>query len=87
MGKYINGTSNGSVGASAQSKYDAIIADGGQPIPEPTEFVENLVCVVNNGMFGAAAYAFDEREMNAFKQPDGRPKQWLIWNKVSFHAF
>ena len=36
-----------------------------------------IQCVVDNGFFGAAGYAYDESEMNQFLSPDGRPKQWL----------
>lgn len=92
MGMYVNSTSNGNCGSSASSKCEAILADGGVEISEPTEFVENLVCVVNNGpfgpfgSFGAAAYAHNEREFNLFKKPDGRPKRWFIWDKVTKFA-
>ena len=87
MGKYINHTSKGSVDTSAESKCQAILNDGGVEIPEPKEFVPNLVCVVNNGMFGAAAYAYNEREFDRFKQPhDLRPKRWFIWDNVEIFA-
>lgn len=86
MGKYVNHTSAGAVGASADSKCQAIINDGGIEIPEPKEFIPNLVCVVNNGMFGAAAYAYNESEFNCFKRPDGRPKRWFTWHVVEQYA-
>lgn len=87
MGKYINQTSNGMIGASANSKALAIIADGGQAIPQPKEFVPNLVCVVDNLMFGAAAYCYNEGEFRVFTDPsDARPKKWFIWDKVKDFA-
>ena len=87
MGRYVNHTSKGSVGSSAKEKCDAIIADGGVEIPVPKEFVPNLVCVVNNGMFGAAAYAYNEREMKDFQDTrDHRPVRWFIWDKVEQFA-
>lgn len=39
------------------------------------------VCLVSNGAFTAAAVAFNEREYNDFKEPDGRPKIWFIVKK------
>jgi len=87
MGRYVNETSNGMVGASADSKCKSLIADGAIEIPVPKEFVPNLVCVVNNGMFGAAAYAYSEREMRDFQDPrDHRPVRWFIWDKVEQFA-
>ena len=86
MGRYVNKTSRGAVGTSALAKFDAIVADGGKEIKTPKEFQPNLVCVVDNGMFGAAAYAYSPREMEVFKMPDGRPKRWLVWDKVEEFA-
>jgi hypothetical protein len=78
MGKYINQNSNGKVlGSSASDKINKLVEDGASTINTPVEWNENLVCVVDNGFFGAAGYAYDESEMNQFLSPDGRPKQWL----------
>jgi uncharacterized protein YxjI len=48
--------------------------------PAPTTWRPNLVCVVDNGVFEAAGYAFDEREMHVFLRPDGRNKTWLEYS-------
>ena len=87
MGKYVNKTSRGAVGTSFGSKCDAIIADGGKEIKPPKQFQKNLVCVVDNGFFGAAGYAYCESEMRCFLDTsDRRPKRWFIWDKVEEFA-
>ena len=56
-------------------------------IPQPTSFDKvpanmGLVCVVNNGPFEAAAYCYSEQEFEAFKEPDGRSRVWLLMDKA-----
>ena len=72
MGKYINniGTSYAEKIANLKVKHNAVETD--------SKFKENLVCVIDNGMFAAAAYAYCEDERNEFARQDGRPKTWLI---------
>ncbi len=53
MGRYINQNSKGE-SLPANGKAKALIADGAKVIPQPTEFEEDIVCVVENGMFDAA---------------------------------
>ena len=42
-----------------------------------------LICVVDNGAFEAAAYAFDEREFSDFcwTPQDPRPRTWVLMDK------
>jgi len=87
MGKYINQTSKGDVGTSAGAKCRAIMEDGAIIISQPKEFMPNLVCVIDNGFFGAAAYVYSEKEFVEFNHPsDTRPKRWFIWDKVKDYA-
>lgn len=87
MGKYINKTSKCMVGSSARDKCLAILEDGGVEIDEPKNFIQNLVCVVDNGYFGAAAYAYSEQEMKCFQNSsDTRNKRWFIWENVILFA-
>ena len=87
MRKYVNETTAGPIGASAKEKCDAILADGGKEIPTPKTFMEGLVCVVDNGRFGAAGYAYCEEEMKAFQVPtDFRNKRWFVWGNVTEFA-
>ena len=81
MGKYINQDSkNNAIGNSYQQKVNALIADGAEVLdPSKVEFQPNLVCVVNNGMFAAAGYAYSKGEFDAFNSPDGRSKTWLVY--------
>ena len=77
MGKYINQDSRGlPIGASASHKVQSLIADGATRISNE-EFVPNMVCVVDNGYFGAAGYCYSENEHHAFSFPDNRRKAWL----------
>lgn len=87
MGKYVNTSSRGPIGTSFGAKCDNLIADGAKEIKSPKQFQKNLVCVVDNGPFGAAGYAYCESEMRAFQNPgDKRPKRWFIWDKVEEYA-
>ena len=45
-----------------------------------------MVCVVDNGHFAAAAYAYDQREWKAFNTYDGRMKQWYTLTNVEKYA-
>jgi len=78
MGSYINDI-NG-VPLPTRDKAIAIfeLVEDSAFISPPTEWVEDLVCVVNNGFFDAAGYAYSPAEMEDFKHPDGRPKIWMI---------
>ena len=45
-----------------------------------------MICVIDNGFFAAAAYAYNESEYEEFKQPDGRPKQWYTLDNAEEYA-
>jgi len=74
MGYYIK-----NIGTSFKEKVDTLILQHkGFFIEEPTKFIENLVCVVDNGAFAAAAWMNDEEEFKYWIHDDGRKKCWLI---------
>ena len=84
MGKYINQTSKCVIGPSFDQKCEALLEDGAILIAKPDKFMNNLVCVINNGIFGAAGYAYNEREFEVFTDPsDPRQRRWFIWDKVT----
>ena len=74
MGYYINENSKGEILGNFD-KAEKLIKDGAK-IVKP-EFQENLICVVENPTFDAAAYAFSEQEFEYFKKDD-RHKTWLV---------
>jgi len=76
MGKYINKNSKGEL-LPPFNKAKALIDDGAKVVND-NEYLENMICVVENGLFDAAGYAFSENEYKVFKQPDGRNKIWLV---------
>lgn len=85
MGYYINTTSKGEILAPF-NKVEKLVQDGATIISSPTEFQENLVCVVRNAMFEAAGYAYSEREMEHFQYSefeDGRERTWLIYKHAA----
>lgn len=79
MGKYINQDSKEyPIGTSYEQKLRNLKLDGAVEIDTPESWEEELVCLVNNGSFAAAAYAYDEDEMNHFKEGmAGRGFQWF----------
>jgi hypothetical protein len=82
MGKYINEDSRGlPIGVTAKTKINSLIADGAIKVSSD-KFIPNLVCVVDNGAFGAAAYCYNEKEYQDFKYPDGREKTWLQYENA-----
>ena len=87
MGKYINSTSKRGLGSSFSEKCIGLVEDGAVQIKKPDSFQENLICVVDNGMFAAAGYAYDRNEFAAFNSPsDTRIKAWFTWDKVKEYA-
>ena len=59
---------------------------GAEILPTAPEFWmkdprQAIICVVDNGVFEAAGFAYDEAELNAFKRPDGRPRTWLLMDR------
>ena len=78
MGYYIDNDSSGAVLPRFDKAEHLIQYEGAIVLENPTEFVEGMVCVVENGMFDAAAYAYSESEFKCFYDlADVRKKTWL----------
>ena len=41
-----------------------------------------IICVVDNGPFEAAAFAYNDMELREFARPDPRPKAWLLMDRA-----
>lgn len=63
------------------SEYD------GKIVPQPKTWAEvpadkAIICVVDNGPFEAAGFAYSEKEFKTFSAPDDpRKKVWMIMNR------
>lgn len=80
MGFYIEHFKDGTRWRSDRNKADQLIANGAVEIPKPDKLVSNLVCVVENGGFDAAAYVYNDDEFEEFtKNLGGRRARWLIY--------
>lgn len=78
MGYYINEMPDGKRLPNIGKADKLLTIDGAKELPStPKEWDDTLVCVVNNGLFEAAGYAFSPDELAVFAHPDGRPKRWL----------
>jgi hypothetical protein len=83
MGYYIETIQNGeSLGTFFTEKSEKLISDGAIEIKQPTEFKENLVCVIDNGFFAAAGYCFSPQEFAEFAAISGREKRWFIYTEA-----
>lgn len=82
MGLYINRNSKGEE-LPAIGKVAKLIQDGAELLfNTPTKLVEGLICVVSNGPFDAAAFAYSEEEMSYFAREQERQTVWLLWDKA-----
>ena len=82
MGYYINEPKMG-----ARFKAATLVEEYGaeQTLPTPPSNVppdKALVCVVENGLFDAAAFVFSDREYHEVIRPDGRPRTWLLMDRA-----
>lgn len=77
MGYYINSDSHGR--QLGLRKVEALLNDGAI-LATGQEFLPDLVCVIDNGMFQAAGYCYSEAEYQEFARPDGRKKTWMIYH-------
>ena len=81
MGYYIEVPNN-------KGKAQQIIKlHGGRIIPAPVPLDtlsdnEAIICVVDNGPFEAAGFAYSEKELDEFSRPDGRPRTWVIMDRA-----
>lgn len=66
MGYYLNKDMNGK-NLPALGKMQALVRSGATPI-SGEEFVENMVCVIDNMVFDAAAYMYSREEYEYFKK-------------------
>ena len=57
-------------------KLDTLLSEGGVIIDDTT-FVDNMVCVVDNGNFEAAAYCWSPDILECYRTEDGRDKTWI----------
>lgn len=78
MGYYVQtpGELHGKAEAIA-NEHDGIIVDQQQAVAAFGEGM-GVICVVNNGPFEAAAFAYSRAELEAFCEPDPRQKTWVV---------
>jgi len=80
MGQYINEIDGKHIGSSFTEKRNSIknIKDSVEYPGTPKIWEENIVCIIDNGPFAAAAYIYNESELVAFSDPnDIRTKAWF----------
>jgi len=80
MGKYINTNSKGL--PLPPNKVKGLLEDGATEITDE-KFVDDMVCIVDNGPFMAAAFCDTLSEYEQFKYPCGRKKWWLHYPNAS----
>ena len=80
MGYYIQGPNIGKVDFLLKN-HDAIMLESAVQAREAFKEGFGVVCVVDNGPFEAAAFAFSEDELEVFARPDHRPKTWLAMDR------
>lgn len=85
MGKYVNVIGDIQLGPSYRDKCEGLLKAGAKEV-SGNYFKEDLICVVDNGHFAAAGYAYDEDEYEEFNREDGRPKRWFILDNAEAYV-
>ena len=84
MGYYINTTAPKGKAELLENSLGAIEITAHEAEFFITEDMGAVVCVVDNGLFEAAAYCPNLNEFRAFTHPeDNRPKTWLFIEDVA----
>lgn len=87
MGYYVNETQNGYLGTNFEEKCSAFLNVGAVELDNSEIFVQNMICVVDNGLFAAAAYLYNEDEWKKFTNPtDTRKKRFFQWDKAEEYS-
>lgn len=79
MGYYIQGPALGKV-KHLVDNHNAIVVGRISKLSQVNDDTA-VVVVVNNGPFEAAAYAFNQQELDEFNRNDGRPTTTLLMEK------
>jgi hypothetical protein len=80
MGYYIQGPNKDKVGFLLKN-HDAMLLESAVQAREAFKEGFGVVCVVDNGIFKAAAFAFSEEELEVFAKLYDRPKTWLAMDR------
>jgi hypothetical protein len=81
MGYYIETPIATSRALQLASMYDAEVVERPESINDIPRG-KTLICVVQNGMFDAAAIVYSDYELDAFSQPgDPRPRTWMLMDR------
>ena len=80
MGYYIQVPNNHNKAQQIEELHGGMILP---KIPDYANIPESkaLICIIDNGTFEAAGFAYDEKEFNVFASPDSRPRTWLIMDR------
>lgn len=87
MGKYINEINGKPLPSNGKDIFILQAVPGSKVLRTPPAiWTDDLVCVVDNGAWEAAAYAYSPDEMEVFKYPDGRQRVWLTVPNAKSYA-
>lgn len=78
MGYYIETDDHLNKAEKIANSFNGVIVSQSQAREAMTEPDIGVICVVNNGPFEAAAFAFNMSEFEEFARYDGRPKKWVL---------